>query len=227
MQTPTMKIQVLFFAVFKERLGRNEDEITLPHGATVEGALAVLRDRYTDFAAVRTKFQVAVNEEMVDTDWQLKDGDTLALIPPVSGGCGPKRHILLTEAPLSLQRAIDSVTSVKHGAIATFTGTVRDHSKGKDVIRLEYEAYKTMVEKVFHELVLEIEAEFAGVQVAVEHRVGVLGLGDAAVVIAAGSPHRKEAFLACEAMIDRLKERSPIWKKEVSPDGQEWVGLGP
>jgi molybdopterin synthase catalytic subunit len=113
------------------------------------------------------------------------------------------------------------------GGIVTFTGQVRRHSRGKEVERLEYEAYADMAEKVFRELCEQIEAEHSGVRLAVEHRTGTLQVGDIAVVIAAAAPHRAEAFAACRAMIDRLKETAPIWKKEVSPDGQEWIGLGP
>jgi molybdopterin synthase catalytic subunit len=113
------------------------------------------------------------------------------------------------------------------GGVVTFTGMVRRASHGKIVDHLEYEAYPPMATKTMGELVAEIEAEIAGVKLAVEHRVGRLEIGDVAVVIAAAAPHRAEAFAACRAMIDRLKDRVPIWKKEVGVDGEEWVGLGP
>jgi molybdopterin synthase catalytic subunit len=113
------------------------------------------------------------------------------------------------------------------GGIVTFTGMVRRHSRGIVVERLEYEAYAPMAVREMTRLCDEIEAEIAGTKLALEHRVGRLEIGDLAVVIAAAAPHRAEAFTACRAMIDRLKDRVPIWKKEIGEDGAEWVGLGP
>ena len=113
------------------------------------------------------------------------------------------------------------------GGIVTFTGMVRRHSRGVAVDHLEYEAYGPMAVREMTRLCDEIEAEIAGARLAVEHRVGTLQIGDLAVVIAAAAPHRAEAFAACRAMIDRLKDRVPIWKKEFGDDGSEWVGLGP
>jgi molybdopterin synthase catalytic subunit len=113
------------------------------------------------------------------------------------------------------------------GGIVTFTGMVRRHSHGVLVDHLEYEAYAAMAIREMTRLCDEIEAEIAGTRLAVEHRVGRLAVGDVAVVIAAAAPHRAEAFAACRAMIDRLKQRVPIWKKEIGSDGAEWVGLGP
>ena len=142
---------------------------------------------------------------------------------PVPGS----RHIQLLATPLSLDRCIAAVSGAGMGGIVTFIGMVRRHSRGTLVDHLEYEAYGTMAVREMTRLCDEIEAEIAGARLAVEHRLGQLEVGDIAVVIAAAAPHRAEAFTACRAMIDRLKERVPIWKKEVGDDGAEWVGLGP
>src|SRR5690606_15780619 len=131
-----------------------------------------------------------------------------------------------TDTP-SLDRCVAAVQDRDMGGVVTFTGVVRRHNRGLEVERLEYEAYTEMAEKVMRALCDEIEAELPGCRLAVEHRVGSLGVGDVAVVIAAAAPHRAEAFAACRAMIDRLKERVPIWKKETTPDGSAWIGLGP
>ena len=147
------------------------------------------------------------------------------MIPPVAGGSC--RHVVLTDHTLSLDRCIAAVRGDGMGGICTFTGMVRLHSHGATIDHLEYEAYAPMAVKTMTELCVEIEAEIPGTHVAVEHRVGRLAIGDVAVVIAAAAPHRAEAFAACRAMIDRLKDRVPIWKKEVGADGAEWVGLGP
>lgn len=223
-----MKIQVRYFAVFRERLGRDTEVVDLPDGSDVAAALARLAETHDAVARLAGRFRCAVNQTMVDADAVLRDGDELALIPPVAGGAGDReRHAVIVEEPPSLDRCLAHVGSRGAGGLVTFTGVVRDRSRGHDVERLEYEAYREMAEKVMRELCEEIEAELPGVALAVEHRVGVLGVGDIAVVIAAAAPHRAEAFTACRAMIDRLKERVPIWKKEITPDGEEWIGLGP
>jgi molybdopterin synthase catalytic subunit len=220
-----MKIHVRYFAVVRERLRRDDDQLELPEGASVGDALDALAARHADIGRLRPHLQVAVNQTMSSASHVLADGDELALIPPVAGGSD--RHARLVEAVPSLDRCIAAVSSRQAGGLVTFTGQVRDHSQGKAVVRLEYEAYPAMAEKVFVELCEEIERELPGTRLALEHRVGRLEVGDIAVVIAAAAPHRGEAFAACQAMIDRLKQRAPIWKKEFSPDGSSWVGLGP
>jgi molybdopterin synthase catalytic subunit len=222
-----MRIQIRYFAVFRERLGREEEEIDLPDGANVAAAIEHLAALHAPVQTLRGRFRVAVNHTMVAESTALRDGDELALIPPVAGGSAPTRHASLCQEIPSLERVIAAVSGPDCGAVVTFVGVVRKHSRGREVVRLEYEAYTEMVEKVFRDLCSELERELRGVRVAIEHRVGTLAVGDVAVVIAASGPHRAEAFQACRAAIDRLKERAPIWKKEVGPSGEEWVGLGP
>lgn len=221
-----MRITVLYFAVFRERLGRSEEQLELADGANAGDAVAALAARHAPVAQLRGRFRVAVNQELVDDTQPLQDGDELALIPPVAGGAG-SRHVELTDRTLSLDRCINAVRGDGMGGIVTFTGMVRLHSRGTTIDHLDYEAYAPMAIKVMTQLCEEIEAEVPGTRIAVEHRVGTLQIGDVAVVIAAAAPHRAEAFAACRAMIDRLKDRVPIWKKEISVDGAEWVGLGP
>ncbi|HSN29697.1 MAG TPA: molybdopterin converting factor subunit 1 [Kofleriaceae bacterium] len=219
-----MRITVLYFAVFRERLRRDHDELELPAGATVADAIAALAAREPAIAQLRGKFRCAVNQDFTDDAHVLADRDELALIPPVAGG---SRHVVLTDQALSLDRCLAAVRGPGMGGIVTFTGMVRLHSHGATIDHLEYEAYAPMAVKEMARLCDEIEREVAGSALAVEHRVGRLEIGDVAVVIAAAAPHRAEAFTACRAMIDRLKERVPIWKKEVGTQGEEWVGLGP
>lgn len=221
-----MKIQVRYFAVFRERLGRDEEALELPDGADVAAAIAALAARHPAVAQLSGKYQTAVNQSMVPKDTPLHDGDELALIPPVAGG-SDQRHARIVDTPPSLDRCVAAVTGPSMGGVVTFTGVVRRHSRGQTVERLEYEAYAEMAEKVMRDLCDEIEAELPGCRLAVEHRVGTLQVGEVAVVIAAAAPHRAEAFTACRAMIDRLKDRVPIWKKEITPDGATWIGLGP
>lgn len=222
-----MRVRVLYFAVFRERLGTDEEALELADAATVSAAIDELASRHEAIAALRGRFRVAVNHELVGDDHVLRDGDEVALIPPVAGGADTRRHVLLSAEPLSLDRCIAAVRGPGMGGLVTFTGMVRLHSRGTTIDHLEYEAYAPMAEKVMTALCDEIEREIAGVRLAVEHRVGNLAIGDVAVVIAAAAPHRAEAFTACRAMIDRLKDRVPIWKKEFGVDGAQWVGLGP
>ena len=226
-----MEIRVLYFAVFREKLGRDHDVVALAPGARVCDAIDALAVRHAAIGQLRGNVRVAVNEEFADDERELADGDELALIPPVAGGVDEprpdERHVKLLATPLSLDRCIAAVGGAGMGGIVTFTGMVRRHSRGTLVDHLEYEAYGPMAVREMMRLCDEIEAEIAGTRLAVEHRVGRLEIGDIAVVIAAAAPHRAEAFTACRAMIDRLKERVPIWKKEVGDDGAEWIGLGP
>ncbi len=225
-----MRVQVLYFAVFKERLARDHESVELADGKRVQDLVDVLAKIHPAVAALRGKFRVAVNQELVGDEHPLADGDEVALIPPVAGGSD--RHVRLLDEPLSLDRVVAAVSGPGMGGIVTFTGAVRRHSRGVTVERLEYEAYGPMAIREMTRLCDEIEDEIRHrlgmeTKLAVEHRIGTLAIGDLAVVIAAAAPHRAEAFTACRAMIDRLKDRVPIWKKEIGEDGAEWVGLGP
>jgi molybdopterin synthase catalytic subunit len=134
---------------------------------------------------------------------------------------------VVQERPLVLADVVAQVEGPGQGGLVTFQGAVRDATRGRKVLRLEYEAYAPMAQKKLEEIAAEARAQWPGTQVAIHHRVGVLQPGELAVVIAASAPHRKEAFRACEHAIDRLKQDVPIWKREVYEDGQVWVGLGP
>jgi MoaE-MoaD fusion protein len=219
-----MRVRVLFFAVVRERLGRDEEELELPATADVTAAWGELERRHPELAALRPAVKMAVNEEFVGDDRVLADGDVIALIPPVAGGAGVFR---VTDEALSLDEVVRAVTSEGHGGVVTFSGVVRRESRGKRIVRLEYEAYRPMAERKLAEIGAQLAAEWPGVRVAIVHRVGTLAVGDVAVVIAASAPHRAAAFDACRAAIDRLKESVPIWKKEIAEDGEEWIGLGP
>lgn len=135
--------------------------------------------------------------------------------------------IRLSDSPLSLDDAIASVRGPRAGAIASFVGLVRDRTLDRAVLDLEYEAFGPMALQQLEAIAGECESGWPGARVAIHHRVGLLGIGDIAVVIAAAAPHRAEAFAACRHAIERLKEDVAIWKRERFEDGAEWVGLGP
>ena len=147
----------------------------------------------------------------------IQEGDEVAFIPPVSGG-----SFRVTDEEIRLQELIDEVRDEEAGAIVTFLGTVRRHSRGRAVQHLEYEAYPEMAEKKLEEIGQEMQERW-GVRAAIVQRVGHLEVGEASVAIAVAAPHRREAFEAARYAIDRLKEIVPIWKKEFYEGGEEWI----
>jgi molybdopterin synthase catalytic subunit len=163
----------------------------------------------------------AVNREYTERDRELREGDEVALIPPVSGGA-----FRVTEEPLSLEAVVAEVADARAGGIATFTGTVRRQSRGREVTHLEYEAYAEMAEDVMERLAIGLLERHELCAVAIHHRVGRLEIGEASVVIAVSAPHRQAALDACREAIDTLKETVPLWKKEVYEGGEEWIGRG-
>lgn len=217
--------RVLLFAGLREAARSEFLEVSLPDDATVQDLLDRLAGDHPSLAGMLTQCRVAVDEEFVDADHALAGAREIAVIPPVSGGSGDRYAVL--DTPLVLGEVVARVEHEGAGGLVTFTGNVRRHSRGHTVDRLEYEAYVPMARKVMAEIGARIEADIEGARVAIHHRIGVLAVGETAVVIAASAPHRAEAFDACRRAIEALKQDVPIWKREVSTDGAEWLGQGP
>ena len=222
-----MRVEVLYFAILRERVGRERESLELPDGADVRTARAAIAARHPGIESLLPRVQTAVNRVMAKDDTALADGDEVALLPPVAGGAGPRKIAVLAR-PLLVEETVEAVSGPNRGGVVTFTGVVRREGHHlSDVVRLEYEAYVEMAEQVLADIAEEIEREWAGTEIAIHHRVGSLVVGEIAVAITAASAHRAPAFEACRAAIDRLKERAPIWKKEVGASGEAWLGLGP
>ena len=209
-----MPISVRLFAGLRERAGSARVELEgVRRVADVWAAL--------DLGDEPPGLLYAVNREYVERSHELRDGDEVALIPPVSGGA-----FLLSAEPLDPEAALAEVASGDAGAVATFVGTTRVHSRGRTVTHLEYEAYEGMAEQVMADIAAELEARYELCAVAIHHRIGRVGIGERSVVIAVSAPHRQDALAACRDAIDTLKERVPLWKKEVYEGGEEWIGRG-
>jgi molybdopterin synthase catalytic subunit len=211
-----MKVAVRLFAALRERAGAREAALELRDGASVDDVWPAL-----GLGDEPAGLVYAVNRRYVERGTPLADGDEVALIPPVSGGA-----FVLTGEPLSLERVSAEVASDDAGAIATFVGTTRARSRGRDVIRLEYEAYEGMAEAEMERIARELRARHDVVDVAIHHRVGPVEIGETSVVIAVSAAHRAAAFDACREAIDTLKQTVPLWKKELYVGGEEWIGQG-
>jgi molybdopterin synthase catalytic subunit/molybdopterin converting factor small subunit len=207
---------VRLFAGLRERAGAGSVDVELPDGAVVGDLWPAL-----ELGDEPPGLLYAVNREYADTSLPLTAGDEVAVIPPVSGGA-----FTLSGEPLMLEAAVDEVKTDEAGAIATFVGTTRAHSRGRDVLYLQYEAYEGMAEQVMAELASSLKAKHDLCEVAIHHRVGRVEIGDTSVVIAVSAPHRAAALTACHEAIDELKVTVPLWKKEVYEGGEEWIGRG-
>ena len=219
-----MRISLRHFALVRELLGRSREERDLAPGATAGEVWDTLVAEQPKLAAARKSVMVMVAQEYTTFDHVLADGDELVFVPPVSGGSGEGRLFRITEEPLDPREVERVVEDPGAGAIVTFTGVVRDNGRGLPVSALDYEAYAPAAEKMMARVADEIRERWGLDRVAIVHRVGLLPVGVASVVIAIASPHRDEGFDACRYAIARLKEIVPIWKKEHYADGAVWIG---
>jgi len=208
-----VQVRIRLFAGLRERAGAAELELELPEGAIVADALERMR-ALTDGVPV----VMAINQEYADADATLHSGDEVALIPPISGGAVGALHARLTTEPLTLDPLVERVRDPRAGAVVTFLGVTRE------VAELEYEAYREMAEHQMAEIVARAVERHGLCAAAVEHRVGTVPLSEASVAIAVSAPHRAEAYAGSREIIDEIKARVPIWKKEEG----EWVrGMSP
>src|SRR5215203_232516 len=211
-----MRVTVRLFAGLREHAGTGRRDLELGDGARVDDVWPAL-----ELGEEPVGLVFAVNRAYVARDRALAEGDEVALIPPVSGGA-----FRLTEDTIDLAAVVAEVEDERAGAIATFVGTVRAESRGRKVMRLEYEAYEGMAENVMADLAKQLNERYELCAIAITHRVGVCEIGEASVAIAVSAPRRHDALTACKEAIDTLKETVPLWKKEVYEGGEEWIGRG-
>ncbi|HEU0193484.1 MAG TPA: molybdenum cofactor biosynthesis protein MoaE [Gaiellales bacterium] len=209
-----LTVTVRLFAALRERAGWSQRALELPDGAALADVWPAL-----DLGAEPAGVAYACNREYADRDRPLADGDEVAVIPPVSGG-----GFRLQREPLDLAVVVAEVESPAAGAVATFTGTTREHSRGRAVIELEYDAYPEMAEAEMRRIAEAVAARHDVLAVAMAHRIGLVPIGQASVIIAVSAAHRGPAMAACREAIDTLKQTVPIWKKEVFQGGEEWIG---
>jgi molybdopterin synthase catalytic subunit len=216
-----MRTRIRTFAILRE-LSTDRAELQLDTGALVEDAWRTFAAQFPGLAQHRPFVRAARNGAYAEWTDALADGDEVAFLPPVSGGA----QAWLTDTPIDLAALEALVVASDRGALVTFVGRARDTADdGRGVLELEYEVFPEMAQAVLREVAEEAEARWP-VSVAVAHRTGVVPLGEAAVAIVTAAPHRAEAYEANRYVIEAIKERLPIWKRERFADGSEWKRPG-
>lgn len=225
-----MRARVLFFGMLKEIAGVSAEEIDLPEGADVRSVFEHYVARKPQLRTLARSIVAARNHEFADLSTPIADGDELAFLPPVSGGCETWSEIVsgnhlfaLTRRPIDTRAVINRLLTGAEGAVVTFEGTVRNNTKGRRTLYLDYECYESMALKLMVQIGCEIAANFAVERVAMVHRLGRMLIGETSVAVIATAAHRRPAFDAALEGINRLKKTVPIWKKEYFADGEVWV----
>ena len=222
---PTIRVKLVSFGPLRTALAAGERE--LPLGTTVGGLLDHLRRENLVAANALCSAAVAVNHEYVRAACILHEGDEVALLPPVSGGSqadpADAAPVRLTREPIDVERTADALRHPADGAMVTFDGKVRDNTRGRATLHLDYEAYEEMALRQMQDLRQQALARFSVRDIAIVHRLGRLVVGETSVLIVVASAHRGAAFDACRFVIDTLKKTVPIWKKEQFVDGAVWA----
>lgn len=214
-----MKVRVLMFGSLAEAATRS-DAFELPSSATAGEVVSAVGRRYPSAVEILERCALAVNHEVVPASHPVGEHDEVALLPPMSGGDAVR--VALTSSP-SVMSALEAVAASGAGGTAVFVGTVRDSSDAGVVEGLDYSAYEPMAQKVIVEIAREAVEKWSLLAVAVEHAVGPRAVGEITFIVACSAPHRGEAFDACRYVVDEVKRRAPVWKKESGPWGQRWV----
>jgi molybdopterin synthase catalytic subunit len=221
-----VKVSLLLFAALRDAVGERTLCLELAEGATVNDLKHQLAARYPRVEPMMKTVVCAIDDEYVKSEARLCEGAEVALIPPVSGGAVETTPGLfrLTREVMDPQQLAELVRRDEAGAIALFYGIVRNHSEGRDVERLEYEAHESMAVRKLREVADQTKRRFPEIsEIGAWHRIGVLEIGEASLLVAVSSPHRAQAFEACHWAVDRIKEVVPVFKKEHWAGGSAWV----
>jgi molybdopterin synthase catalytic subunit len=217
-----VNVSVRLFAGLQDLIGEKSVSIELPDGATVAEMREQLGKTYPHVTPFLTTLVCAVDDEYVPTEHRLHDGDDVSLIPPVSGGS--EELIAVKAEPLDGDALVRAVRRDESGAVVLFHGVARNHSEGRQVRALEYEAHESLAVKKLREVADDVRGRFAITDIGILHRTGHLEIGEASLLVAVSAAHRKEAFEAAQYAVDRIKQTVPIWKKEIWEDGGgAWV----
>ena len=232
-----MQVRILFFGMLKDVAGQGHDTLSLPEQATLGDVLSHYEKRFPRLKEFTASMAMSINQEYAGPESELKQGDEIALLPPVSGGAGEKRagepsepppnrsgeHATIVRQKIDIQTVLDKIKRPADGAAVVFEGVVRDHTRGRRTLYLDYEAYEEMALKQMDGLADQARSQFQIRDVALVHRLGRLEIGETSVLILVASAHRAAAFDACRWLIDTLKRTVPIWKKEYFADGAVWA----
>ncbi len=224
-----MKVSVRLFAGLHDLLGTRHVSVELADGATVAELQQQLGRDHPAVVPFLPTLVCAVDDEYVPTEHELRDGDEVAFIPPVSGGGDEAGGwFQVTSEALDPGRLVAAVRKDESGAVALFYGVARNHSEGRRVQALEYDAHPSLAEKKLREVAREVRARWPVTDIGILHRTGRIEIGETSLLVAVSAAHRKEAFDACHYAVDRIKEIVPIWKKEIWEGGESaWVAGHP
>jgi molybdopterin synthase catalytic subunit len=218
-----MRVHVLFFGVLKDLAGKSSDWIELREHASIGDVLEYYATQTPQLKESLASLAVAVNQEYAALETRLKPDDEVALLPPVSGGSGKAASASITRDPIDTQGVLSRIKVGEDGAAVVFEGVVRNQTRGRKTLYLDYEAYEEMALRQMDGLAEKVLKQFQVREVALVHRLGRLQIGETSVLIVVASAHRAAAFDACRWLIDTLKRTVPIWKKEYFEDGSVWA----
>src|SRR5579862_2365205 len=227
-----MRVRVLFFGMVKELAGRSEDELNLQNGASVRDVLQHYEAQLPQLKKFRSSLALAVNQQYANPDTVLNPDDEVAILPPVSGGTPDfesenpvtvRCRAQIVRQPIDTASVLAGLKRGEDGAALVFDGVVRNQTRGRRTLYLDYEAYEEMASRQMESLASQALSQFQIRDVAIVHRLGRLEIGETSVLIAVASAHRAAAFDACRWLIDTLKRTVPIWKKEYFEDGAVWA----
>jgi len=226
-----MRARVLFFGMLKDMVGRSAEDADFPDGADLGTVFETYARRYPQLGSMAQSIVMARNQEFAELSTSIAEGDEVAFLPPVSGGaaCDPiaveevGHYFAITRHAIDTHAVIRRIQTGDEGAVVTFEGTVRNNTRGRRTLCLDYEGYESMALKVMAQIGGELAASHAIGRVAMVHRLGRMLVGETSVAVIVTAPHRRPAFEAALEGIDRLKKRVPIWKREHFVDGEVWV----